>query len=94
MPTGASGLRLVESWYRPLSTYPDGSLISSVTGLRLRPEGQRLRLLDLKSGEPLLWEEEVREQARRAGQAEEALRAAEKELALLRRALENRKPGG
>jgi Uma2 family endonuclease len=41
------GFRLVEGRYRPLSPSPDGSLISNVTGLRLRPEGQRLRLIDL-----------------------------------------------
>jgi len=87
------GFRLVEGRYRPLSPSPDSSLISNVTGLRLRPEGQRLRLIDLATEEPLLWDEEVREQARRAAQAEEALRAAEEELARLRRELKGRKPG-
>ncbi|HKH46143.1 MAG TPA: Uma2 family endonuclease [Thermoanaerobaculia bacterium] len=86
------GFRLVEGRYRPLSPSPDGSLISNVTGLRLRPEGQRLRLLDLATGEPLLWDEEVREQARRAARAEDALRAAEEEVAQLRRKLEDLKP--
>lgn len=85
------GFRLVADRYRPLSPSPDGSLISNVTGLRLRPEGQRLRLIDLTTGEPLLWDEEVREQARRTAQAEDALRSAEEELARLRRELERRK---
>jgi len=91
------GYRLVEGRYRPLSPSPDGSLISNVTGLRLRPEGQRLRLSDLATGEPLLWEEEVREQARtqeaRADRAEDALRATEEELVRLRRELEGRNSG-
>lgn len=68
-------------------------MISNVTGLRLWAEGQRRRLVDLVTGEPLLWEEEARELARRAAQAENALRAAEEELARLRRELEGRKPG-
>lgn len=71
------GFRLVAGWYRPIEPAADGSLASATTGLTLRLEGERLRLVDTASGEPLLHIEEV--QAR--------LREAEAELARLRRQL-------
>lgn len=37
---------------------PDGSLVSSTTGLVFRPEGERLRLVDPATG-PILWYEEL-----------------------------------
>lgn len=75
--------RLQGGRYQTVRLEEDGSLLSQATGLRLRPEGQRLRLVDVGTGEPVLWPEEV-EAARRAAEAE----AAEKALAL--RAAEER----
>lgn len=69
----------------------DGSLLSQATGLRLRPEGKRLRLVDEATGEPVLWPEEV-EAARVAAvaaqhAAEERVRILEEELSRLRKAV-------
>ena len=83
------GYRLEQGRYRPLVHDPDGSLLSRTTDLRLRPEGQNLRLIDARTGEKLLWiaEETVARQAaerkaRNAEQrAEEAERKAEAEAA-------------
>jgi Uma2 family endonuclease len=49
------GYRLEQERYRPLVHDPDGSLPSLITGLRLRPEGENLRLVDAPTGEKLLW---------------------------------------
>lgn len=76
--------------YQPVRLEEDGSLLSQATGLRLRPEGQRLRLIDEATGEPVLWSEEV-EAARVA--AVVALRAAEAKVTeevAARRAAEER----
>jgi Uma2 family endonuclease len=78
------GFRLVGARYQRILPEADGSLLSQVTGLRLRTEGERLRLLDAATGEPLL---RIKEE--RAASAA-ALRAAEEEIARLRRALEER----
>lgn len=88
------GQRLEAGKYVPMVPQPDGSLASSTTGLILRPEGERLRLVDPVGG-PLLWPEEMeaaqqeakeralREAAARQA-AEERVRALEEELARLR----------
>jgi Uma2 family endonuclease len=52
------GFRLVKGRYQPLRPGPDGSLPSLSTGLRLRTEGEHLRLVDAATNEPLLWVEE------------------------------------
>jgi len=65
------GQRLEGSRYVPMVPMPDGSLASSTTGLILRPEGERLRLIDPVAG-PLPWPEEM-EAAQRAAE-ERALR--------------------
>jgi Uma2 family endonuclease len=62
------GHRLVRDRYEPLSPTSDGSLLSRVTGLTLKMEGLKLRLIDTASGEPLPWVEEL---DLRALQAEE-----------------------
>jgi Uma2 family endonuclease len=93
---------LEQGRYRPLVHDPDGSLLSRTTDLRLRPEGQNLRLIDAGTGEKLLWiaeESAARQAAQR--QAEEAERRAEEataarirleeELASLRAELERRR---
>ncbi len=95
------GYRLKDGRYRRISPEADGSLVSWTTGLRLRREGEHLRLVDLASGQPLLSFEEVWEMSRRKDeklrQSEEARQAAEErasaledEIARLRRELESR----
>jgi Uma2 family endonuclease len=96
------GFRLGERGFQPIPRHADGSLPSRTTGLILRPEGLRLRLLDAATGTPLLWREEIEaehraemaarkaaeEQAREArNQARVAEERAEQEAAV-RRALE------
>jgi len=49
------GYRLEQGRYLRLAQDPDGSLPSRITGLRLRPEGLNLRLIDARTGERLLW---------------------------------------
>src|SRR5436305_13060717 len=73
------------SWggYQPLPLEADGSLLSRTTGLRFQREGQRLRLVDVLTGEPILWPEEEKA-ARQAAQkraAEAETRAAEEAAA-------------
>jgi Uma2 family endonuclease len=53
------GYRLEAGRFRPMKLEADGSLLSRTTGLRLHPEGERLRLVDAVTGEALLWPEEV-----------------------------------
>ncbi len=74
------GYRLQDRRYRRISPEPDGSLISWTTGLRLRREGEHLRLIDLGAGKPLPSIQEIREENRRL----------EEENARLRRELESR----
>ncbi len=75
------GYELVRGHYRRKAMAETGSLLSSVLGLELRPEGVRLRFFDPVAGEGLLTPEE------------EALRrlAAEAELMRLRAELERRR---
>jgi len=53
------GYRLVRGRYEPLRPTSDGSLLSRTTGLTLKVEGLKLRLIDTASGKPLLWVEEM-----------------------------------
>lgn len=82
------GFRLLKSGYQPLPLADDGSLLSRTTGLRFQREGERLRLRDAASGEPILWSEEIeeaRDQAEaRATEAKEQVRILEAELERLR----------
>jgi Uma2 family endonuclease len=59
------GFRLSAGRYAPIQPGSQGDLTSRTTGLTLRPEGRRLRLLVTATGEPLLWVDEAREMARR-----------------------------
>ncbi len=92
-PNRLKGYRLENGRYRPMRLEKDGSLVSRTTGLVLRPEGLRLRLVDTVTGERLPWREEIEEAlraeaaARRA--AEERLRVLDMELDRLRRAAED-----
>jgi hypothetical protein len=76
------GFRLERSRYKPILLEPDGSLVSQVTGLILRREGDRLRLVEPSTGEPLRWPDEWVAEYRAANQElrqarEEARRVAE-----------------
>ena len=91
------GFRLAQgpgSEYLPLALEADGSLVSSVLGVVFRREGQRLRLIDARTGDLYLHFEErsvlLREAqqaeeraARQADQAAEARRGAEQRVAQL-----------
>jgi Uma2 family endonuclease len=81
------GFRLVNGHYEQLSTDGAGRLRSEALGLWLQHEGSRLRFIDIRSGEPLLWPDEAAESNRQAivrARAEaEARRRAEEQLAEL-----------
>ena len=88
------GYRLDRGRYVRMSSQPDGSLSSRTAGLRLEPEGLKLRLVDPVTGERLLWSEEkdqaIEEKDRMIEEKERALQAVEEEIARLRRELERR----
>jgi len=75
------GFRLRGGRYVATPPRKDGSLDSATTGLVLRREGQRLRLVDAATGVPLLWIDEEKPLRRaaeaRAAQEAEARHAAE-----------------
>jgi Uma2 family endonuclease len=84
------GYRLIRGRYQGLAPQEAGSLLSQTTGLRLVPEGKRLRLRDAETDEPLPWpeedavarlaaEREAEQQRRRADQ--EARNASQERLA-------------
>ena len=52
------GYRLERGRYVAMSPEPEGGLFSRTTGLRLEPEGLKLRLVDPTTGERLPWSEE------------------------------------
>ncbi|HEY4562654.1 MAG TPA: Uma2 family endonuclease, partial [Thermoanaerobaculia bacterium] len=92
------GHRLVLGRYQTIPLEPDGSLLSRTTGLRLRIEGENLRLIDEATGERFLFVEEERvarlaaeREAKAAGERAEqeakARRALEEEIERLRREL-------
>lgn len=55
------GFRWANGRYQPIAPEADGSLRSLTTGLLLRTEGVRLRLVDAGTGERLLWDSECDE---------------------------------
>ena len=59
------GFRWVEGRYQRIEPELGGSLRSLTTGLLLRIEGLRLRLVDAVNGEPLLWDEEIADELER-----------------------------
>jgi Uma2 family endonuclease len=85
------GFRIARGRYDRIAPAPDGALASRTTGLRLRPEGENLRLVDAATGERLLWVEELDAARRRAQEqaraADERTRKLEEELARLKREL-------
>ncbi len=74
------GFRLHGDLYRPIEPARDGSLLSQVTGLTLRVEGDLLRLVETATGTPLLF-------------AGEMLSKTEEDLERLRRRLAKLDPG-
>ena len=84
------GYRLEQGRYRPILPNPDGSLDLQTTGLTVRPEGERLRLVDPASGEKLLWEDEIEGALREAEAAREAAEARAAQEAAARQAAEER----
>jgi Uma2 family endonuclease len=79
------GYRLDDGVYRPVQSNPDGSLTSQTTGLLLRVEGEKLRLIDAATGEKIFWDEELephlKEVEERAVQAETRAAQAEERTA-------------
>jgi Uma2 family endonuclease len=59
------GFRLVDGRYQGIEPELGGSLRSLTTGLLLRIEGLRLRLVDGRTGEPLLWDDEIESELER-----------------------------
>lgn len=96
-PTGAAlfpclqGFRLGAGSYQPIEPEADGSMHSRTLGLILRPETEWLRLIDLATGEPLLWgleQTEARRAAeRQAAHARQEASKVRRDLARLREAL-------
>ncbi|HEX7181583.1 MAG TPA: Uma2 family endonuclease [Thermoanaerobaculia bacterium] len=78
------GFRLVGRRYRPMSPGPDGSLVSTTTGVEFHHDGSLLRLTDIATGEPFLRDEEetaARRQAEKRAVAEAAARRQAEERA-------------
>jgi len=84
------GFRLVRGLFRPIRLERDGALLSRTTGLTFRPEGERLRLVDIASGEPMLWSDELDAARQAAEAARQAAEARLAEEAAARRAAEER----
>jgi Uma2 family endonuclease len=71
------GFKLVKGQSMPMKAEPDGSLVSKELGLRLVPEGEMLRLIDLKTGQPVLTRSERADQEKL--RAEQEIRRAKQE---------------
>jgi Uma2 family endonuclease len=74
------GFRLTWGRYQPVVLEKDGSLLSPTTSLRFKPEGERARLVDAVTGEPLFWSEEI-DAARRKEAAARRREAAARKVA-------------
>jgi Uma2 family endonuclease len=94
----SQGFRTVKGKPVPMRPAADGSLVSKHLGLRLVPEGEMLRLIDVETGEPIPTKDERTEQERqlreqadqRAAQAEQRAAELEAELRRLRQQRGNR----
>jgi Uma2 family endonuclease len=75
------GFRLENGVYQPLTPAEDGSLISQELGLRLVPEGEKLRLVDAATGRPVLTERERAAQAEQLAEQAKQLADEEKQRA-------------
>jgi hypothetical protein len=79
------GFRTVRGRSVPMKPAADGSLVSKELGLRLVPQGPMLRLIDLRTGRPVLTRAERAEQERqRAEHERERVRELEAEVERLR----------
>lgn len=92
------GYRLNRMGYEPVPLETDGSLLSKAAGLLLRPEGERLRLVDPKTGRAIPWVQEEAAARMAAESAREAVEARnrmlEDEVARLRAELERARNQG
>jgi Uma2 family endonuclease len=88
------GFRLARGRYRPIALHAEGTLALQTTGLTLRPEGDRLRMVDTATRKPLPWSDELAEALslaeqradaaeERAGAEAQARRLAEERAAAL-----------
>jgi Uma2 family endonuclease len=84
------GFRLAAGRYLKVSPEADSSLVSRTTGVTLRMEGERIRLVETATGRLLRRPEELRADLRREAAARRAL---EEEIARLRDELEHRRKG-
>jgi Uma2 family endonuclease len=84
------GFRLAAGRYQKVSPEADGSLVSRTTGVTLKLEGERIRLVETATGRLLRRPEELRADLRREAAARRAL---EEEIARLRDELEQRRKG-
>lgn len=82
------GYRLLRGRFQPIPLAEDGTLLSRTTGLRMKPEGQRLRLIDAATGERILWAEETEAAKREAEAALREVEAARREAEARVKALE------
>lgn len=57
------GFQLLDGRYESIAPDEDGALQSQILGLKLAAEGERLRLKDIDTGDPLLWTWEIVELA-------------------------------
>jgi Uma2 family endonuclease len=81
------GFRTVKGKPVPMRPAADGSLVSKQLGLRLVPEGEMLRLINVQTGERVLTRVE------RAAEAERRAEALEAEVARLREELRRQQRG-
>lgn len=80
MQPALRGFRLVGGIYEELPHGPGSSLVSQEMGLRLRPEGHMLRLIDLATNVPVLTRAERAERERQLREQEQRLREQEQRL--------------
>jgi Uma2 family endonuclease len=64
------GFRTVKGKPVPMKPSADGSLVSRQLGLRLVPQGEMLRLIDVRTGEPIPTRDERAEQERQRAEQE------------------------
>jgi Uma2 family endonuclease len=84
------GLLLTGGEYQPLRLAPDGGLTSRMIGITFRPQGQSLRMTDVKTGQLLLTYEEWKAKAEAAEERAETESAARRAAEERARAAEER----